>query len=221
MSEWIFFDIDDTLLDFQAAQKKAVRKFYEIHTEDFSLSFDELYKKWFDIEQACFDAYLEGKYDFDGQRRARFKNVYALSGRTLTDDDAWKCFLEYEDYYRECWCLFDDVLPALKKLKAAGYKLGIISNGVRAQQELKLKKTGIFSYFSVIVTSSDGLAKPGRAIFEHAAALADADMENCVYVGDNYETDIVAAGFAGMQAFYVQRPEHGLNEFADNMAAIK
>lgn len=217
MIKWIFFDIDDTLIDFKSAQKKAILLFYERHREDFTLPFNQLYAKWFDIEQACFDAYLAGHFSFDGQRKERFKQVYTLNGHILTDQQAWTLFCEYEELYRASWCLFDDVLPVLQTLKSLGYSMGIISNGIRAQQTLKLKNTGIAEYFKVIVTSSDGTAKPDRAIFESAAQLANTNIKNCMYVGDNYEIDFLAAKNAGMHSFFINRPETNLLSFLNTL----
>ena len=89
----------------------------------------------------------------------------------------------YEDAYVEHWSLYDDVRPVLDALPAG--RLGIISNGNSVNQREKLRRTGIFHLFSMVLISSDiGVAKPDPRIFEEGAMRLGVEPHACVYVGD-------------------------------------
>ncbi|HEV2611086.1 MAG TPA: HAD family hydrolase [Noviherbaspirillum sp.] len=95
---------------------------------------------------------------------------------------------------------FDDVIPALEKLKRRFY-LGSVSNGVA-----DLEMIGLAKYFQAsIAAHSFGAAKPDAAIF-HAAcdALGIAPAE-AVYVGDDPHLDVEGAQRAGLRAVWMNR----------------
>jgi putative hydrolase of the HAD superfamily len=58
-------------------------------------------------------------------------------------------------------------------------------------QHIKLKSAGLSDYFSTVIISEEhNLTKPDVAIFRLAERLSNAQMQECVIVGDNLESDI-------------------------------
>ena len=97
------------------------------------------------------------------------------------------------------WVLYDDVLPIMKALKQRGLILGLISN-------LIIGEVGLESYLSFIVTAEEvGADKPAPPIFLAALERAVVDAAEAIYVGDQYETDIVGARGVGIKPILIDR----------------
>jgi 2-phosphoglycolate phosphatase len=96
--------------------------------------------------------------------------------------------------------LFAGMDRVLAELSRRGLVAGIVTNKPARLTDLLLEKLGLRSRF-VCVVSGDTLAerKPHPLPMLHAAQLAGAAPERCVYVGDA-ERDVQAAHAAGMRA---------------------
>jgi len=105
--------------------------------------------------------------------------------------------------------LFDDVVPALKELKGRELVLGLISNIDRDISPL-LNEMGLPSLLTVIVTSLDsGFTKPQPEIFQQALKQAGGiQPEKAIYVGDQYQVDVVGANQAGMKGVLLDRGDY-------------
>jgi putative hydrolase of the HAD superfamily len=98
---------------------------------------------------------------------------------------------------------FGDVLPALSAL--AGHRLLVVSNWDCSLADW-LRGAGLLEHVDAVVTSAEiGVAKPGRAIFEHALELAGARPDEAVHVGDSLENDVAGARAAGIRPVLVAR----------------
>ncbi len=115
------------------------------------------------------------------------------------------------------WVLYDDVLPVMKALRKRGLILGLISN-------LIIGEVGLESCLDFVVTAEDvGADKPDPPIFLAALGRAGVNASQAVYVGDQYDTDVVGARGVGIKPILIDRydlmPEvsdcpriHGLSE---------
>ena len=104
--------------------------------------------------------------------------------------------------------LFDDVLPALTGLKERGLILGLISNIDREITSM-LDDLGLTPWLQVVVTSQDtGFNKPGPEIFQEAVKRAGVQPDEAIYVGDQYQVDVVGANQAGMKGILIDRGNH-------------
>lgn len=199
----IFFDIDDTLLDYKTSQNVAAREFtrkYADHIKN-SESFPIV---WSEITARYMARYLSGELSFQEQRRYRVQDALGL---TLSPSEADDIFSDYYQIYEASWQLFPDVGDVLKKL--ANCRLGIITNGDKRHQIEKLEKLDILSYFQEVITPGcAGAAKPELAIFLFAASRAEKPVDQCWYVGDNYKTDFCAAREAGFRSIWLNRSGH-------------
>jgi putative hydrolase of the HAD superfamily len=64
-------------------------------------------------------------------------------------------FAECATFYESHWVAFDDVRAVLGDLAAAGYVLGVLTNGQRDQQLAKFARVGLLDRFAGIVASSE------------------------------------------------------------------
>ncbi len=95
----------------------------------------------------------------------------------------------------------DALLQAL-----AGYKLGIVTNGVPDLQREKLEGFGLLDRFQAVAVSGElDIGKPQRGIFDHICKALDVEPAACVMVGDNPERDVAGATGAGMKSVWVER----------------
>lgn len=92
---------------------------------------------------------------------------------------------------------------AVSRLKAAGYRLGVASNAVRASVELMIGKAALAGYFDLLVSNLDvARPKPDPEIYLHAAARLGLATAECLVVEDNHH-GITAAETAGAHVMAV------------------
>ena len=96
------------------------------------------------------------------------------------------------------------VLPgvpeALKKLRAAGLRLVVVSNADGTVEE-GLTRGGLRPLLDAVVDSHVvGFEKPDPRIFTHALGLYGSDPARTLHVGDFYAADVAGARAAGVHA---------------------
>lgn len=92
-------------------------------------------------------------------------------------------------------------VEVVQELKKRGYRLGIISNLIGEDYEVKqwLRKENLEDTFETIVISSVcGLRKPGDAIYRLACDDMGIEPKRCASIGDNLDNDIPGALKAGI-----------------------
>ncbi|MBV8064825.1 MAG: HAD-IIIA family hydrolase [Actinobacteria bacterium] len=104
--------------------------------------------------------------------------------------------------------LYDDVQPALAELRAAGLKIGLVSNSARdvsafARHHALDIDAGISSFHH-------GKTKPHASIFRAVLDLLDVAPEEAAMIGDTIADDVEGARAIGMRAILVDRG--GLHE---------
>jgi HAD superfamily hydrolase (TIGR01549 family) len=89
-----------------------------------------------------------------------------------------------------------------------GLILGLISNVDQDITKL-LKNLGLVNLLQVVVTSLDtGFNKPSPEIFQEAVKRARVQANETIYVGDQYEIDVVGANRAGMKGILLDRADY-------------
>ncbi|WP_156290679.1 HAD family hydrolase [Oceanobacillus salinisoli] len=101
------------------------------------------------------------------------------------------------------WKAFKETLPTLQQLKQMGIGLGLISNWDLSARDV-LKQTNIFPLLDYIIVSSEvGMEKPDKGIFEYALNEANVQVDECLYVGDNYYDDVIGSRKVGMDSVVI------------------
>ena len=104
-----------------------------------------------------------------------------------------------------CWLIYEDVIPALQQLEAAGLKLAVISNWDERLVPL-LEKLGLTTYFpEIVVSSAVGAHKPDARIFQAAIAGLGVRPGEVLHVGDSENEDVRGARGAGLQSLRIRR----------------
>lgn len=197
-----FFDIDNTLIDYDTSEAKAIVALY-VEMGNILLSEMQI-AYWHMISQRYFSDYLSNQLSFEEQGMLRIKDMSMNCGLDVDEYNSKKWFEKYQIILSNSWLLFDDVIETLDLLK--GKRLGIISNGNAKQQRQKLICTNIDSYFEIQIFSSEvGEAKPSYKIFEEALLISKEEKENVVYIGDNVRTDIIPCERLGIKSILIDR----------------
>jgi putative hydrolase of the HAD superfamily len=138
--------------------------------------------------------------------RRFWHEVYAifLKDIGITDEAlADTCYREFTDLAN--YALFDDVVPALRRLQEADLTLGVVSNFEEWLERL-LEQLGVRSYFAVrVISGVEGFEKPDPRIFHLAMERAGVEPGRSVYVGDNPEFDVDPALAVGMFPVLIDR----------------
>lgn len=99
--------------------------------------------------------------------------------------------------------VFPQSVRLLKELK--GYPLGVVSNGQRVFSEIELRYLDLFDHFQSVIFSSDlGFKKPDPRIFLAGAKALGLKEEEVLYIGDNFENDIIPSVKLGMKSMHIE-----------------
>jgi putative hydrolase of the HAD superfamily len=221
MIELVLFDVDGTLVDHEGAVDSAVREWLAGTGLARSAGgpTDELVEAWTAIAERHLPAYRSGVLTFPGQRRARLRDFLPLVGvdpAGWADDALDATFAGYLAAYEAAWLAYPDAAPCLAAT-AARARVAVLSNGDQAQQEAKLRRTGLAGLVPDVFTSGGlGVAKPDPAAFRAACDRLGVPPGRAAYVGDRADVDAVAATAAGLRGVWVNR----LGEAAPSGVAV-
>ena len=131
---------------------------------------------------------------------ARLLEHLGLRAEDADLDDIHAAF-ERDVVYRS----YPEALRALRDLRSAGYKTGVISNFSHRLPRI-LRDTGLAPYLDTVTYSFEaGAEKPHPRIFHAALARANVPPERVLMVGDSYESDYLGARSAGFHALLLCR----------------
>ena len=185
-----FFDLDDTLVDTQAA----------LHT--WSLDFVAEYGLGDgDDEQAAAQVVTHRAHDVvtwrDFAEKAR--EWYGI------DTPADVLFEELATTYVRKFTLSPVVADGLTRLHDAGWQLGIVTNGMTRVQHGKIDQVGLREYVDAVIDSqAAGFSKPDRRIFELAAGKLGVELgPEGWMVGDMLDKDVAGGIAAGLRTIWL------------------
>jgi putative hydrolase of the HAD superfamily len=116
---------------------------------------------------------------------------------------------------------YPDAVPALTALRAAGIRTVVVSNWDASLHE-RLTETGLAVLVDGALASAEvGAAKPDRAIFAAALALAGAAPYEAWHVGDSIEADVEGARAAGLTPVLIDREGREGGARAEDRAALR
>ena len=142
--------------------------------------------------------------------KRRFETVEEAAthtlGRTFGIKDAEKIkkFASLYEEDRKYVRLFDDVVPAIKKLRKK-YKIGLLSNTDCFTGPI-LEEIGFLKLFDAAFLSCDhGKLKPDKNFFKRILKTLNVKPEESVMIGDTIKSDIIPAKQLGMNAIFIDR----------------
>ena len=194
MYRTIFLDLDDTLLDFGAAERVAIAKaFRDIGLEPTPA----LLGRYSELNQAQWEAFERGEITRDTVLVRRFELLFAELGLSIEAqhaEDVYRGYLGVGHYFVEG---AEELLSYL----APKYDLYLASNGVAATQYSRLESAGIGHYFKdIFISEVTGSHKPDRAYFDYCfSRIPGFDPSQALIVGDSLTSDILGGFNAGIR----------------------
>ncbi len=204
----VFFDVGNTLVFPHPSVSEVCRQILaeEGHVHDLGA---------IDALMPLVDAFYEDRYRSDdtfwtdeAETSQVWIGMYSLLCRELgIEDEAERIALRvYDEFGRaDRWRAYDDVIPAFRRLRDRGLRLGLISNWDKRLTGL-MEGMGISPLLDTIVSSAEvGLHKPDPRIFELACERLGVRPDECAHVGDHQYADVLGARTVGMFPILIDR----------------
>lgn len=202
----VLFDLDDTLFDHVRATRVALEAVQSGETSLGVWSLDELDRRHRIVLEAWHLEVLAGRATIEHARVSRFAELLRAAGGGDAEERAIALAAKYRSSYETAWFTVPGAREVIDAIAAAGVAIGIVTNNVRIEQELKLRRCALESLNSWLVTSEEvGVQKPDPHIFEVALDRLGIAASDAVMVGDAWGTDIEGARRAGIRAVWLNR----------------
>ncbi|BCG07958.1 MULTISPECIES: pyrimidine 5'-nucleotidase [Buttiauxella] len=201
--DWILFDADETLFTFDAFG--GLQRMFL----DYSVTFTaEDFQDYQAVNKPLWVDYQNGAISALHLQHQRFQGWSERLSVPAGDLNA--AFL---NAMAEICVPLPGAVSLLNALKDK-VKIGIITNGFTALQQIRLERTGLRDYFDLLVISEQvGVAKPDRKIFDYTfEQMGHPPRDRVLMVGDTAESDILGGMNAGIATCWLNAHARSLPE---------
>ena len=197
--DFILFDADDTLFDFQKTAEKCFSETCKKLGIPYKDGYYEIYRK---INQDYWDLFSLGKVEKSVLKVMRFVDFGKAIGYDINGDEFMPI---YEKGLSETAILYPETIPTLEKVKKLGLKTYLITNGLANVQRGRLKLSGIGKYFDGIFISDEmGTSKPSKTYYDMVVSQIEGfDTSKALIVGDSLVSDIPLGLENGIDTCYL------------------
>lgn len=193
--EFIYFDLDNTLIDHSAAEAEAHRIIHSRYPELLEVPAEDWLKTYKAINYQLWLSYQQGDIDRHDLQRARFKK--SMDQLEIPSGRSEEIGTEYMEVYRTCWNWIDGAEEAVAKVSES-FPVGFITNGFLETQQKKIEYLNLERFSDLFIISEEvGVMKPHPKVFDVATERSSTARERIVYVGDSYSSDIIGGRNAG------------------------
>lgn len=198
--KFLLFDLDDTLLDFSAAEDFALHRLFEEEGLTLTQEIENTYRQ---INSSLWRQFEEGAITRDEVTSTRFAKLFTIYGKQvdgkLFDD-------KYRNHLAECKTFIEGAWELISDL-ATKYQLYIVTNGVSATQYKRLDITGLAPLFNNVFVSEDtGFQKPMLGFFDYVFdRIPEFKKEEALIIGDSFSADIIGGINAGIDTCWLNR----------------
>lgn len=197
MIKYILFDLDDTLFDFQKAERLALsRTLKELGIEPE----EKILRRYNELNLAQWKRLERGELTLDQVKTERYRLLFGELG---IEESPKKATAIYEKFL-STGHFFIEGAPELLETLAPRYHLYLVSNGTPHVQHGRLASSGIEYYFDGIFISLEiGYKKPDREFFDWCfARIPGFSRDAAVIVGDSLTSDIQGGKNAGIRTVW-------------------
>lgn len=190
----IYFDLDNTLLDFHSSEYKAIKALLVKHSLP---NGDEQARLYSEINLQFWEKFERGEIEkkeiFVGRFEAFLKTL-GLSGNPI------KMSQDYFQFLSAGHDLIDGANEILLYLKNKRYYLCATTNGIAMTQYKRISEAGIGQYFDFIAVSEEaGHQKPEKEYFDFVLSKTpEKDISKILIIGDSQSSDILGGINSGI-----------------------
>ena len=160
--------------------------------------------KWFAKKTSEISLHLMNEREKDLFYSNYEKILFNFAGHEISDKDS-KIVWNYVKNMKSSLKLFDDAKKLLSILKDKKISTSIVTNFDSDGKSLS-ESLGISELVDFVITSKDaGASKPSKKIFDYALNYINTKPENCIFIGDQIETDILGAKRANIMPLLIDR----------------
>lgn len=190
---WLIFDADNTLFDYDQAEKNALQKTFRIYGLRLTREIHQVFGR---INGAIWSLFESGEVSSQRLRVQRFEQLAEELGLNINAESFSR---DYLDQLGEEGCLVEGARQLVEDL-AGPFHLALATNGIADVQQRRLKKAGLEGYFQAVVISDlIGVSKPSPAFFEEVfSRIGDPPREQVLMIGDSLTSDISGGAAFGM-----------------------
>ncbi len=210
MIKYILWDIDNTLLDFDIAEKASmlsglkrlgIDKISEDSLEDYKKINDKYWKK---LEK--------GEITRKKVLLGRFEEFFDKKGIDYDQSTVENFNDNFQKDLGINVAFHKNAKNVLEKLKE-NYKQYAITNGTKVAQEAKIENSGLDNILDGVFISEDlGVDKPNKEFFDIVLnQVGSKDPREYIVIGDSLTSDIKGANNAGIKCIWFN-PKHKINE---------
>ena len=189
----ILMDIDDTIFDFQAGNRRAVAQLME----ELGLASPTVFEEYQAINHACWEALERGEMtqaQLQVIRWARFLEKYNI------DRDAVQVADRFVEILGQQCILLPHAEEAVRFISSR-MPVIIVTSGITKVQKSRIALSSIRDVISGLIISQElGVSKPNPEIFHYALKQFDLRPEEALVIGDSPSSDIRGANNAGIDA---------------------
>ena len=202
MIEYLFLDLDDTILDFHKAEAIAIAKTFREYGLDPNQAVLERYSA---INKAHWEMLERGELTRKQVLVKRFESLFAEQG--IEADPA-----AVQASYEKNLAIGHYFMPGAEKAVEAlskKYRLFLASNGTASVQKGRMTSANLYRFFEKSFVSEEiGYNKPSKEYFAAAfAQIPGFDPAKAMMVGDSLTSDIRGGNNAGILTCWVN-PKH-------------
>jgi len=201
--EWILFDLDNTLLDFDQGESYAFRQMLEQSGIPYKAAYFQMYNR---INKKCWADFEEGLITQDELKSLRFRKFFEAIGSKKSPRRANRNYLSF---LGESDHEIAGARDLLNQLKEQDFQMALVTNGLKDVQHPRLKKSKLYPYFqSIIISDEIGVAKPHKAFFDYAyEAIGRPSKASILVIGDSINSDIQGANNYGLASCWFNPKE--------------
>lgn len=183
----LYFDLDNTILDFTAAEYTAIRQLLSLHGLPVN---DEIVSVYSRINVSWWERFEKGEIQKSQIYSGRFNDLLLHFGFV---GNPQKMAEDYFDFLSQGFAMLDGADKVLKYLKEQGYTICITTNGMSRTQYRRINGCGLKQYFDYIFVSEDAChQKPEVEYFDYVMAnTPEKDKSKILVIGDSMSSDIL------------------------------
>ncbi len=193
----LLFDADNTLLDFNKAERFSIKQTCENFGISCSDEYAELYSK---INLSMWKRHEKGEITREEIKLFRFMEFIKQIGADIDPKEMGR-------YYESTLCTRGDIFPGAKELCHSlkpHYNMYLVTNGLAKVQHSRLSKSGILPYFDKVFISEEyGSQKPEKLFFDRIfKEIPEKDKSRICIIGDSMSSDILGGINAGIDTCF-------------------
>ena len=202
MIEFLFLDLDDTILDFKKAERIAITK----TIRDFGVEpTDEILHRYHIINKWHWEQLELGKLTRAEVQKNRFAMLFS---ELNVEVDPTLVARTYEKNLSIGHYFLPGAEEAVDSLHKK-YRLFLASNGTASVQKGRMTSANLYRFFEQVFVSQEiGFNKPSKDYFQACfARIPNFDTQKAIMVGDSLTSDILGGKNAGIPTVWVN-PGH-------------